>query len=110
MDQRQNKRRVVDVKPQGSGHNRSKRDEDDPPVRIPLEMWPVIKTLVGYGRRTYGLGGLRGVAALGRIVDSLVPLAGGCPELVDVIKFAQKEAEEIRALAFSTVNGEQDES
>ena len=70
---------------------------------------PVVRTLVGYGRRSHGLGALRGARALERVVDSLIPHVGSMPELLDVIVVARNEALEIRQLAEGHVSGEQDE-
>lgn len=85
------------------------KDDHEPGVSIPLEMWPVVKTLVGYGRRSHGLGGLRGARALERVVDSLIPHLAQCPELIDVIVEARNEAQEIRALATPATSGEQED-
>lgn len=90
-------------------HHDDDHDDDETPVRIPLELWPVVRTLVGYGRRIHGIGGLRGAGALERVVDSLIPLLSKCPELIDVIVEARNEAQEIRALAQRSMTGEQED-
>lgn len=73
--------------------------DDEEVVQVPLELWPTVRTLIGYGRRTHGMGALRGARALERLVDSLVPYAGALPELEPIIAEARAEAHLIRTLA-----------
>ena len=84
---------------------RAAANDDDEEFYLPIELLPAVRVLKGYGRRMHGNGGLRGAAALERVVEALIPHLGACPELVDVVVEARNEANEIRALALATLLG-----
>lgn len=116
MGAEHNRRRIIEVgvpKNQETVPHAEQVKEDDESSgapSIPLEMFPVIRTLVGYGRRAHGLGGLRGARALEHVIDCLIPHLNKCPELIDVIVEARNEAEQIRVLAQGEANGETGDS
>ena len=84
-------------------------NEEDPPFQIPLELMPVVKTLMGYGRRINALGALRGATALEKLIKAATPVAVQHPELVDALFEARAEMEAIRASAFRSLTVEDPE-
>lgn len=84
-------------------------DGDDPPLQIPLELLPVVKTLMGYGKRINALGALRGAYALEKLIKVTAPISVSHPELVDALFEAKAEAEAIRRCALQDMTTEDPE-
>lgn len=99
--EQQKQRRIVEItqrRPAVTSPELAKKVEDeDPPVKIPLELWPVIKTLVGYGKRIHSLGAMRGARALEQLASQLEQLALDMPEVKTICATALLEASQIRA-------------
>ena len=65
---------------------------------IPLELWPAIREMLNYGKRTHVLGALAGARALTKIADRLHVFAEGVPELEEIVALAKRESTKIHAM------------
>lgn len=95
--------------PASETHKSSQEDGDEPPLHIPLELLPVVKTLMGYGKRINALGALRGAYALEKLIKVATPVSLTHPELVDALFEAKAEAEAIRRGALQEMAAEDPE-
>jgi len=82
------------------------KEEEDEHIAIPLEMMPILRTLMGYGRRINSLGALRGMYALEKLIAVVTPVASQHPEIVDALFEARATADLIRSEALGSLSSE----
>ena len=104
------RQRIVDVisKEPSRGSSRRRRNSrqiapvivnDVPEVQhYPLEMQPVLRATLEYGRRTHALGAHRGAVALQELVDLIRKLGMQGPDIDLVVTSAEKNANELSKL------------
>lgn len=75
---------------------------DTPAQAIPLELWPAIQEILGYGKRTHALGAMKAASALSNIVNRLRALGPPDPDLEEIMVDAERESENIRSMLCRT--------
>jgi hypothetical protein len=67
-------------------------------TQYPIEMTPVMRAVLEYGRRTHALGALKGAAVVSNLVNQINALGQISPELKRIILDAEKNAIELKKL------------
>ena len=82
----------------GSEKVENKQRDIDNINPISMELQPLIKAAVAYGRKTHALGAMKAASALSSIVNRLKALEDGAPEISEIVKDAEIEASTIRTM------------
>lgn len=101
--------RVLDVSEPPRGSSRRRRGRQNARVarpsqeqvtvpHYPLEMQPVLRVAMEYGRRTHALGALRGASALRDLADRIRALGPATPALEQIMLDAERNANELHQL------------
>lgn len=76
-------------------------DETDDVVattQYPIEMTPVMRAVLEYGRRTHALGALKGAVVISNLVSKIKSLGQISPELKHIILDAEQDVHELKQL------------
>jgi hypothetical protein len=76
-------------------------DETDDVVattQYPIEMTPVMRAVLEYGRRTHALGALKGAVVISNLVSRIKSLGQVSPELKHIILDAEQDIHELKQL------------
>lgn len=96
--------RIVDTtelgyssRPQRRKHRRQNTQTSEPDTtHYPLEMQPVLRATLEYGRRTHALGVLKGAAAMEQLVDRIKALGPPSLELGELVTSAERNVGELK--------------
>jgi len=67
-------------------------------VQYPIEMMPVMRAVLEYGRRTHALGALKGAVVVSNLISRINTLSQVSPELKNIILDAEKDVYELKQL------------
>lgn len=67
-------------------------------VQYPIEMMPVMRAVLEYGRRTHALGALKGAVVVSNLISRINTLGQVSPELKNIILDAEKDVRELKHL------------
>ena len=73
-------------------------DNSDKQDTIPMELWPAIQEILGYGKKTHALGAMKAASALSNFAERLRELGPPTPALEKIMMDAERESQEIRAM------------
>ncbi len=92
---RKQRRKTTDHK---QTEDRQLPDNNPDHTPIPIELQPVIKAAVSYGRKTHALGAMKAASALLTIVERLKAFEFSTPGISDIVNDAETEASSIQTM------------
>lgn len=95
---RRHKRRKTNGKNTQSEQQQDAAGNIDGAETLSMEIQPLIKAAMAYGRKTHALGAMKAASALSSMVERLKALEVQPPGLTEIVQEAEVEATAIRAL------------